>query len=234
MTRWKQQRLQNRAIEIGQALHQRDVNEVNINPTIDDIIDISSININNTIDNSISSNLGDNEPTFLTDAINKIKQLSCDTRPIITEKDISCALVLLKKRHRLSVHCINDIISLLRTLNVPNVPSSWYYLQKFLITTESSSIQTFICPECQEASASSTACSQCCNHFNAKAKLHSFRSFPIHKQIERILYYNKDIFPTHRSYATPLKDICDGALHQKLQTEIQEPFLTLTLNIDGI
>ncbi|CAF4246868.1 unnamed protein product [Rotaria sordida] len=69
MTRWKQQRLQNRAIEIGQALHQRDVNEVNINPTIDDIIDISSININNTIDNSISSNLGDNEPTFLTDAM---------------------------------------------------------------------------------------------------------------------------------------------------------------------
>jgi hypothetical protein len=31
-----------------------------------------------------------------------------------------------------------------------------------------------------------------------------------------------------------MKDICDGAVHQKLQTEILEPFLTMTLNVDGV
>ncbi|CAM4986215.1 unnamed protein product [Rotaria socialis] len=125
MKRWKQQRLQNQAIQIGQALYQHNVDEVNIDPEIDDIIDINSININNTIDDPIISNVNVSKSRFLNDAIDKIKQLSCDESNIITEKDISCALVLLKKRHCLSARCMDDIISLLRTFNVPNVPSSW-------------------------------------------------------------------------------------------------------------
>ncbi|CAF1674104.1 unnamed protein product, partial [Rotaria magnacalcarata] len=234
MKRWKQQRLQNQAIQIGQALYQHNVDEVNIDPEIDDIIDINSININNTIDDPIISNVNVSESRFLNDAIDKIKQLSCNEPNIITEKDISCALVLLKKRHRLSARFMDDIISLLRTFNVPNVPSSWYRLKKSLTETQLTPIQSFICSECQELSTSSALCSQCNCHFSSANKPNYFFSFPIQNQIERILHYNRDILPTRRCYAMSITDICDGALHQKLQSRIQESFLTLTLNVDGI
>ncbi|CAF4388515.1 unnamed protein product, partial [Adineta steineri] len=125
MKRWKEQRHQNRAIQIGQALHQDNIDEVDINTIVDDNIDVDSINSGCTNDNHIISGVNIDESRFLNDAINKIKNLPCDTKTTITEKDISCALVLLKKRHRLSVRCIDDIISLLRTLNGPNVPPSW-------------------------------------------------------------------------------------------------------------
>jgi len=164
----------------------------------------------------------------------RIEELSYNTRSIITKTDISCALILLKKRHRLSISCIDDIISFLRTLNVPNVPSNWYHLKKNLIATHIPPTQTFICPNCQETSTSSAECSQCSNHFNDTIKPNSILSFSIRNQIERILHYNRDVFRTHRSQAISMKDICDGAIHQKLQNEIQEPFLTLTLNVDGI
>jgi hypothetical protein len=139
----------------------------------------------------------------------KIDQLSCDARSPLSEKDISCALVLLKKRHRLSARCINDIISLLRKLNVPNVPTSWYQLKKDLTEAQSSRIQTFICPECQGASTCSSECSQCSTDFNATEKPNSFFSFSIYNQIERIVYYNKDLLLTHRSYSMSMKDIRD-------------------------
>ncbi|CAF4318352.1 unnamed protein product, partial [Rotaria magnacalcarata] len=219
---------------VGQALYQHNVDEVNIDPEIDDIIDINSININNTIDDPIISNVNVSESRFLNDAIDKIKQLSCDEPNIIMEKDISCALVLLKKRHRLSARCMDDIISLLRIFNVPNVPSSWYRLKKSLTETQLTPIQFFICSECQELSTSSALCFQCNCHFSSTNKPNYFFSFPIQSQTERILHYNRDILPTGRCYAMSMKDICDGALHQKLQSQIQESFLTLTLNVDGI
>jgi hypothetical protein len=31
-----------------------------------------------------------------------------------------------------------------------------------------------------------------------------------------------------------MKHIRDGAVHQKIQNEIQESFLTITLNVDGL
>jgi hypothetical protein len=165
---------------------------------------------------------------------NKIKQSSANAQPTVTEKDISCALVLLKKRHRLSARCIGDIVSLLRTLKVPNVPSSWYQVKKSLSSAGTNPTQTFICSECEKASTSNTVCSQCNIPFNAMNKPNYFLSFSIHNQIERIIHYNRDIFSSHRSYSMLMKDICDGAVYQKLENEIREPFLTLTLNVDGI
>jgi hypothetical protein len=75
---------------------------------------------------------------------------------------------------------------------------------------------------------------QCSNHFNDTLKPNSFLSFSIRNQIERILHYNRDVFPTNRSQAISMKHIRDGAVHQKIQNEIQESFLTITLNVDGL
>ncbi|CAF4359527.1 unnamed protein product [Adineta steineri] len=65
-------------------------------------------------------------------------------------------------------------------------------------------------------------------------KSNYFLTFPIHSQIERILYYNRDIFTPRRSQTMCMRDICDGAIYQKLQDNLQAPFFTLTLNVDGI
>ncbi len=45
---------------------------------------------------------------------------------------------------------------------------------------------------------------------------------------KRVYSSNKDIFSTHRSYPISMKDIYDGVFHHQLQTEIDQPFLTLT------
>ena len=164
----------------------------------------------------------------------RVEQLSSNTQSIIIEEDISCALILLKKRHRLSISCINDMISLLRTLKVPNVPLSWYHLKNKLIAAYTPPTKMFICPNCQEASISGAACFQCSKNFTDTAKPKYFLSFPIHNQIERVLQYNEDVFPTRRSRTRSMKDIRDGAVHQKLQHEIQQPFLSITVNVDGV
>ncbi|CAF3308072.1 unnamed protein product [Rotaria socialis] len=92
MKRWKQQRLQNQAIQIAQALYQHNVDEVNIDPEIDDIIDINSININNTIDDPIISNVNVSKSRFLNDAMSvaRFKQTIADRdepffRPLVEE-----------------------------------------------------------------------------------------------------------------------------------------------------
>ena len=165
---------------------------------------------------------------------NKVEELSFESKAPITEKDISCALILLKKRHRLSVRCIDDIISLLRKLSVPNVPSSWYYVKKRLTSARPTASQTFICPQCCRGSSTNTECSLCKSNFNRTNKPNSFLSFSIHNQIERILNYNRDVFSLHRTQTMCMRDICDGAICQKLQDNVQQFFLTMTLNVDGI
>ncbi|CAM4833596.1 unnamed protein product [Rotaria magnacalcarata] len=219
----------------GQALHQREANTIDISRAIgDDIIDVSTISINESIDYPIDDKPNSNTSTFLNDAMLNIEQIKCNTSSTVTEKDIACALILLKKRHRLSARCMDDIISLLRTLSVKNVPSSWYKLKKILTGTISSPAPSFICPECEGISKSNVTCSQCSNRFNVMSKPNSFLSSSIKNQIERILRYNRDVFSNNVSLAASMKDICDGAVYQKLQAETQDPFITLTLNADGI
>ncbi|CAF4510700.1 unnamed protein product [Rotaria magnacalcarata] len=219
----------------GQALHQREANTIDLSRAIDDdIIDVSTISVNESIDYLIDDNPISNTSTFLNDAILKIEQIKCNTSSIVTEKDIACALILLKKRHRLSACCMDDIISLLKTLSVKNVPSSWYKLKRILTDTISSPVPSFICLECEGISKSNVTCSQCSNRFNAMSKPNFFLSFSIKNQIERILRYNRNVFSTNVSVAASMQDICGGAVYQKLQAEIQDPFITLTLNADGI
>ncbi|CAM4826035.1 unnamed protein product [Rotaria magnacalcarata] len=219
----------------GQALHQREANTIDLSRAIDDdIIDVSTISVNESIDYLIDDNPISNTSTFLNDAILEIEQIKCNTSSIVTEKDIACALILLKKRHRLSARSMADIISLLRTLSVKNVPSSWYKLKRTLTDTISSPVPSFICLECEGISKSNVTCSQCSNRFNAMSKPNLFLSFSIKHQIERIRRYNRNVFSTNVSVAASMKNICSGAVYQKLQAEIQDPFITLTLNADGI
>ena len=119
-------------------------------------------------------------------------------------------------------------------LNVKNVSGSHYKLKQALIDTKPLSTQVFICPDCESTFTSNAICSQCSNHLSTISKPNSFFYFSIKNQIERILQYNKDISSTHPASAVSMRDIQDGAVYRKLQSEIYDPFITLTLNVDGI
>ncbi len=86
MKRWRQQRLQNRAIQIGiswfqisnqmktyiyigHLLHRRDSVEAAVSSRMDDAIDINSIKINDKIDDSMETSPIVGESTLLTDAM---------------------------------------------------------------------------------------------------------------------------------------------------------------------
>lgn len=143
-------------------------------------------------------------------------------------------MILLKKRHRLSARCIDDILMLLRTLKVKNVPSSWFEVKKGLTETNKNWIEMFICPKCQKNPNTKTICSQCDCGFDSDSKPKSFLSFSIREQLNRIINNNQDLFLTIRHLRSGLTDISDGTVHQTIQRTVTGNFLSLTMNVDGI
>jgi hypothetical protein len=155
-------------------------------------------------------------------------------------------LTALKTRHSLSAVCINDICSLLHILNVPNAPRSWYEVKKAF--NESSFISKtdhkiyWICPSCQNASDNMFICSNsnCDWCFTPPALMPNyFYTFDITEQLSLILATTPDLnIPTRTTNAPHLPlsmaDIVDGLYYHKILDEESEPFLTLTINTDGV
>ena len=79
--------------------------------------------------------------------------INFDIREDISSNDIASTLVMLKKKHRLSTKCIDDIIRLLKVLGVHKTPSSWHRAKQLLIKSKPNSINHFICPVCSETTA---------------------------------------------------------------------------------
>ncbi|CAF1478379.1 unnamed protein product [Adineta steineri] len=165
-------------------------------------------------------------------------------RPI--EKiDIAAALISIKTRHSLSAVCVNDICLLLKLLNVPNAPHSWFHVKQAF---NNSSIvllsrnQKWICSACKNASNDMFTCSNdsCKWLFAPPAPIPNyFYTFDILEQISLILATTDDlILPictkrTHNSMLS-MKDIVDGKSYRKILREETEPFLSLTISTDGV
>ena len=159
-------------------------------------------------------------------------EIQFDIRDEISAKDIAVALVLLKKQHRLSTKCVDDIISLLKVFGVCNTPSSWYEVKRLLSESKPTSTNHFICPVCSNTTANEQKCTKCSS--THAHRLSSFWSFSITEQIEKILTNNHDIDPLYTSRTTALRDIRDGAMFRSLRAKSTNRIITLTLNIDGI
>jgi hypothetical protein len=159
-------------------------------------------------------------------------ELHIDTRDEINALDIATALVVLKKQHRLSTRCIDDILKLLNTLLVPNTPTSWHQVKKLLSNSKPASINQFICPSCSHATTSEHQCVHCSTIH--RSRLPSLRTFSITEQIANILINNTDLDLRYQATTTAICDIRDGAMYRTLRNTTAERTLTLTLNIDGV
>lgn len=151
--------------------------------------------------------------------------------------DVACALVLLKRRFKLSISCINHLLKLLPYIPRDNIPTNWLTLKKLLEsnTVLMPSTTTFICSSCGELLSSSLTCSNCGESFQSSRKLQSFKNFSVIDQLHRIITNNYSKMNLgKKSTGEKLRDICDGDVHRRLQNSCSDMFVTFTLNVDGI
>ena len=155
-------------------------------------------------------------------------------------RELSVMLVLLKARHHLTNSCIDDFCSLFVRLGVKNSPRSYQQLKKSLSPPKNVAdlVEYRVCHECGSLSQAKTACrNPNCKLFNSTIKYPTeFLQFPIASQLASIISTTKiNFFDNNmRNWPRDLSDVCDGAVYRKLAETQRDPFITLTLNIDGI
>ncbi|CAF1647182.1 unnamed protein product, partial [Rotaria sordida] len=118
---------------------------------------------------------------------------------------------------------------------------SFQQLKNFLVPRKNVTdlVEYRVCNECASLSEGKTQCrNPNCKLFGSFIKYPTeFLYFPTEFQLLSILsrtkikFYKNDI---RTSPATELSDVCDGAVYRKLVRTQRDPFITLTLNIDGI
>ncbi|CAF1126956.1 unnamed protein product [Rotaria sordida] len=158
-----------------------------------------------------------------------------------TMRELSVVLLLLKARHHLTDSCIDDLCSLFIRLGIKNSPMSFQQLKNFLVPRKNVTdlVESRVCNECASLSQGKTQCrNPNCKLFGSFIKYPTeFLHFPIEFQLLSILsrtkikFYKNDI---RTSPATELSDVCDGAVYRKLVRTQRDPFIILTLNINGI
>ncbi|CAF4019975.1 unnamed protein product, partial [Rotaria sordida] len=158
-----------------------------------------------------------------------------------TMRELSVVLLLLKARHHLTDSYIDDLCSLFIRLGIKNSPMSFQQLKNFLVPRKNVTdlVEYRVCNECASLSEGKTQCrNPNCKLFGSFIKYPTeFLYFPTEFQLLSILsrtkikFYKNDI---RTSLATELSDVCDEAVYRKLVRTQRDPFITLTLNIDGI
>jgi len=153
---------------------------------------------------------------------------------------IATALIALKSRHHLSNTCIEDILALLRVLSI-DVPSSYNalctLLRKRSTTHLKPSIHT-ICPHCQNLSSKIHECSTCGANYSPilPVNIPLFYTYDILQQLKAILATSQDLLLHNNGILKKkmMKHITDGGMYKNLIKNESEPFITLTMNVDGI
>jgi hypothetical protein len=154
-------------------------------------------------------------------------------RPITT-KDIACLLILFKRRHRLSIQCLSDLLSLLRLFGVTEAPRSWYQLKNLVKAADPTPTYFFLCSHCSSASTSSSNCSNCGHPLSTDDCQNTFLSLSIKNQLQIILNNNIFVDLFSSSASNTITDIKDGNFYRQLKMMSSGRFLTLTMNIDGV
>lgn len=155
------------------------------------------------------------------------------TATSMSTKEIASLLILFKRRHKLSIQCISDLLPLLSVLGVTNAPRSWYQLKCALSSTTPSYCHLFPCSDCLSASTSSSCCSNCGHQLPPDIHASNFFTFSIETQLKMILH-NTSINLVSSSSNNTIRDIQDGCVYQRLKQSCSDQFVTLTMNIDGV
>ncbi|CAF1397355.1 unnamed protein product [Rotaria magnacalcarata] len=170
--------------------------------------------------------------------------LSTDINQIPAEKDIAAAVVLLKARHRMSIKCTDNLCKLLKLLKVPNCPKSFYRVKQLLLPNSPvsiSSLVTYVCSVCCEASTSSNSCMNvnCTQHTRFRVSPLYYLRFSIRDQIREILGHTHSLnFEQQKNSCINIdliNDIYDAEAYQNIiKKEAENNFLTLIMNVDGV
>jgi hypothetical protein len=162
---------------------------------------------------------------------------SLEWKRLVSPIDVACALVLFKRRYRLSISCINHLLRLLPRIPHASIPTSWFALKMLLQnnTISSPPLITFVCSTCSKPSSSRSICSECGVVISSSSSFTSFQNFNVSDQLHRIISTNYQYMNlNNKSTEESMRDICDGDVHRRLQNSCSDPFITLTMNIDGI
>ncbi|CAF1241589.1 unnamed protein product [Adineta steineri] len=153
---------------------------------------------------------------------------------------IATALVALKARHHLSNKCIEDILALLQLLKV-KVPSSYKALCTLLRKRSSTHLmptKTTICPHCQMLSSAMDKCTACDAPYAPilSSAIPLFYTYDITRQLEAVLATSEDLVIQISDASTKkiMRDITDGNVYKNLLEKESGPFITLTMNVDGV
>ncbi|CAF3993860.1 unnamed protein product [Rotaria magnacalcarata] len=135
----------------------------------------------------------------------------------ITPNIIACLLVMFKRRHRLSIQCISDLLKLLSILGVDSAPRSWYMLKRLITKIGVAPSYHYPCSSCSAASTCSRKCSNC-----------------VKDQVDIILSNNADIDLFSSSLNNHISDIKYGNFYHQLSNICPDKFITFTMNVDGV
>ena len=154
--------------------------------------------------------------------------------------DIATALIALKSRHRLSNKCIDDILALIRLLGI-NIPSSYKALCTLLRKRSNTHLNPSthtICPHCEKLSSELHRCTTCDANYSPILPLNIplFYTYDISRQLEAVLATSQELLLQNKGTfrRKTMRDITDGNMYQSLIENEPGPFITLTMNIDGI
>ncbi|CAF4129488.1 unnamed protein product [Rotaria socialis] len=161
----------------------------------------------------------------------------------VLEKEFLFANSSQQIRHRISTKGINDLCKLLKLMKMPNCPINFYRVKRHLLPNASaspSSLTTYICPVCCEASTSPNRCSDvnCTQHTGFRTSPISYLRIPILQQLREILAHTHALnFEQQKSASNidTMNDIYDAETYQRIiKKEAGKNFLTLLMNVDGI
>ncbi|CAF4418789.1 unnamed protein product [Rotaria socialis] len=152
----------------------------------------------------------------------------------ITPNIIACLLVMFKRRHRLSIQCISDLLKLLSILGVDSAPRSWHMLKRLITKIDVAPSYHYPCSSCSAASTCSRKCSNCGYSFSSNIPRDYFLTFSVKDQVEIILSNNADIDIFSSSLNNHISDIKDGNFYHQLSNICPDKFITLTMNVDGV
>jgi hypothetical protein len=180
------------------------------------------------------SNIDDDRDLGTTDVTDHMRAtaISLRTRDNITETDIATSLVLLKRKHHLSTNCIDDIIDLLKSLRVPNTPSSWYKVKRLLTDSKPISSEYSICSVCEKSMTNKAHCSHCSTDHSSR--LQSFHIFSVTDQLQNILLNGCNLDLLYQNNSLSMRDMRDGSFFGSIRAQNPNAILTLTMNIDGV
>lgn len=154
-----------------------------------------------------------------------------------TSLEIAVLLALFRHRHSLSKSCLTDICRLLRLLGIRNVPPDYRSIYKLINPRGNSMFQpkvSIVCPSCFTINSNVEKCSVIdCKSYSGYTRSPTINfTFEIAEQIKSILE-RVPLMKTDQNH-TDVYDVIDGTAYRRIRTLERKPFVTLTLNSDGV